>query len=112
MTKSIDRGVLDVLLGRIPTVCHICGVAHYNACPRLWGGTPELPAESKQSLPIRERIKLTKGTLVEVVDPNYRTRVVGTLREERWTGVYYEPVIILVGNGRTAACGYISRKEI
>lgn len=59
----------------------------------------------------RERTALPAGTLVEVVDPNYRTRVVGTLTVEATTGKYYEPIKIREGNSIVAACGYISKKE-
>lgn len=55
----------------------------------------------------RERKQLVAGTMVEVVDPNYKTRVVGTLTGEAWTGKYYEPVYVMQGHGRVAACGYV-----
>lgn len=56
----------------------------------------------------RERTQLDAGTMVEVVDPNYKTRTVGALEQPLSTGHYYEGIKLRVGNGRESVSGYIS----
>lgn len=60
-------------------------------------------------------VKLPIGTLVEVVDPNYKTRVVGVLLEEGRTNTYRESWKVSQswdGRARVIACGYVSRKAL
>lgn len=37
--------------------CPVCRTRHYNACPVLWGGSPERPDEDADAVSITETPK-------------------------------------------------------
>lgn len=60
-------------------------------------------------------ISLPVGTLVEVYEPNYKTRTVGILLSARSTGHYYNTVELSQswdGRSRVCASGYVERTEL